>query len=87
MSLRHAMTKTAEFLWPFFSVNALVELPIKITRKETAEAQHFPRAMLPTYVLKNFLITELYSIFMEGQDIIHPFPPSLPSSVLFSRRM
>ena len=52
--LCHAMTKANKFLWLFFSVNTLVELPIKMNRKETAEVQHFPRAILVTYVFKIF---------------------------------
>lgn len=85
--LCHAMTKANKFLWLFFSVNTLVELPIKMKRKETAEVKHFPRAILVTYVFKFFLITEIYSIFLEGQGIVHPFPLSLPSTMLFSLSM
>lgn len=72
---------------PLPSPNTLVELPIKINRKETAEVQHFPRAILVTCAFRIFLITEIYSIFLEGQGIVHPFPLSFPSTMLFSCSM
>lgn len=74
------------FLCLFFSVNTLVEPPIKTASKETAEVQCFPRQQYSP-IIQNFSVTELeQSLFGETRHYGSHFL-SLPSTTLFSWRM